>query len=300
MLAQEIQQYLDYAGNVRRLSPHTISNYRRDLGKLLNYCTAQNLLTANDIQTADIRDFIAKEHRQGLSGTTIQRLLSAIRSLFNFLNRNRQNKRNPALDIRAPKTAQRLPKAAEVDEMQQFLQIDTDEILACRDACMFELLYSSGLRLSELVQLNLQDADIKARLVTVCGKGNKTRELPIGKKAIEALNHWLPRRKEMLKQTATDAVFLSKRGTRISPRSVQSRLEYWSKQQAVGQKLHPHMLRHSFASHLLQSSGDLRALQELLGHANITTTQIYTHLDYQHLAKVYDNAHPRARLKNDC
>lgn len=296
MLSKEIDQYLEYAASVRRLSPHTVDNYRRDLNKLQAYCESHNITKSDQIQTADIRDFIAREHRQGLSGTTIQRLLSAIRSLFNFLNRSRSNKRNPALDVRAPKTAQRLPKAADVDELQQFLKIDTDDILACRDSAMFELLYSSGLRLSELVKLNINDMDLKAKLLTVTGKGNKTRELPVGKMAISALNDWLQRRDELVR-IENDAVFLSKRGTRISPRSVQARLEYWSKQQAMGHKLHPHMLRHSFASHLLQSSGDLRALQELLGHSNITTTQVYTHLDYQHLAKVYDNAHPRAKLK---
>jgi integrase/recombinase XerC len=296
MLSRDIEQYLEYAASVRRLSPHTVSNYQRDLNKLLSYCDTKGIKKSDDILTADVRDFIAQQHRQGLSGTTIQRLLSAVRSLFNFLNRSRTNKRNPALDVRAPKTAQRLPTAADVDEIQQFLEIDTDDILACRDAAMFELLYSSGLRLSELVKLNLKDMDLKARMLTVTGKGNKTRELPIGKKAVSAVKDWLKRRDEFVR-IENDAVFLSKRGTRISPRSVQARLEYWSKQQAMGHKLHPHMLRHSFASHLLQSSGDLRALQELLGHSNITTTQVYTHLDYQHLAKVYDNAHPRAKLK---
>jgi integrase/recombinase XerC len=217
MLSRDIEQYLEYAASVRRLSPHTVSNYQRDLNKLLSYCDTKGIKKS-------------------------------------------------------------------------------DDILACRDAAMFELLYSSGLRLSELVKLNLKDMDLKARMLTVTGKGNKTRELPIGKKAVSAVKDWLKRRDEFVR-IENDAVFLSKRGTRISPRSVQARLEYWSKQQAMGHKLHPHMLRHSFASHLLQSSGDLRALQELLGHSNITTTQVYTHLDYQHLAKVYDNAHPRAKLK---
>lgn len=296
-LHDSIAQFLQYGESVRRLASHTISSYRRDLAVFNAHCSERNLIAAQHVTEADIRDFVASQHRRGLSGRSIQRQLSSIRSLYNFLNRSSSSKHNPAVSVRAPKSASKLPKAVEVDQLQQFLTIEPGDALAARDSAMFELMYSSGLRLSELVAIDIGQVSGGEDLLTVTGKGNKTRTVPVGKQALKACQQWLALRPELSTTNTESALFLSRRGTRISVRSVQARLEYWCKRQALGHKLHPHMLRHSFASHLLQSSGDLRALQELLGHANISTTQIYTHLDYQHLAAVYDQAHPRAQLK---
>lgn len=294
-----VSEFLHYGRSVRRLSANTLSAYQRDLKLLSDYCQQQDLSRPEQVSEADVRALVGRQHRRGLSGRSIQRLLSSIRSLYAFHNRNAVKKHNPALSVRAPKTDKALPKAAEVDQLQSFLRISADDALAARDAAMFELLYSSGVRLTELVNVNIGDLDRRARLLTVIGKGNKTRSLPVGSKALSAIGEWLKWRPDFSPATSEPALFLSRRGTRIKPRSVQARLDYWCKQQAMGHKLHPHMLRHSFASHLLQSSGDLRALQELLGHANISTTQVYTHLDYQHLAEVYDKAHPRAVKASD-
>lgn len=294
-----INEFLSYGRSVRRLSANTVAAYQRDLTLFNDYCAQQNLISPEQVTEADVRSLVGKQHRRGLSGRSIQRLLSSIRSLYSFYNRNAADKHNPALSVRAPKTNKTLPKAAEVDQLQHFLNISADDALAARDAAMFELMYSSGVRLSELVSVNMADLDYSANMLLVTGKGNKTRSLPVGSKAISAIRDWMKWRQDFSPASDETALFLSKRGSRIKPRSVQARLEYWCKQQAMGHKLHPHMLRHSFASHLLQSSGDLRALQELLGHANISTTQVYTHLDYQHLAEVYDKAHPRAIKSND-
>ncbi len=300
MLAADVDQFLHYLQNNRLLSKHTVSNYQRDLTKLQQYCAEHELDDAGQLQAGDIRDFIAREHRRGLSGRSIQRLLSAVRSLFRHLNNMHGLKHNPAVGIQAPKAAQRLPKAAEVDELQHFLAMPGDSWIAGRDRAMFELLYSSGLRLNELVSLNCSELNLnegRGEVRVLHGKGDKTRVVPVGRAARTALKHWLAHRAEYAAPEEKQAVFISQRGTRISARSVQARLRYWSQRQNLRQGLHPHMLRHSFASHLLQSSGDLRALQEMLGHANISTTQVYTHLDYQHLAAVYDKAHPRAKRR---
>ncbi|MFK7730716.1 MAG: tyrosine recombinase XerC [Pseudomonadales bacterium] len=294
-----ISEFLGYARSVRRLSNNTMGAYQRDLTLFNNYCLQQEINCPAHVSEADVRSLVGKQHRRGLSGRSIQRLLSSIRSLYAFYNRNALDKHNPALSVRAPKTNKTLPKAAEVDQLQHFLNINVDDALAARDAAMFELMYSSGVRLSELVSVNISDLDQRSAMLTVTGKGNKTRSLPVGSKALLAIQEWIKWRLDFSPASDEPALFLSKRGTRIKPRSVQARLDYWCKQQAMGHKLHPHMLRHSFASHLLQSSGDLRALQELLGHANISTTQVYTHLDYQHLAEVYDKAHPRAVKASD-
>jgi len=219
-----------------------------------------------------------------------------LRSFYQFLIRKHQLKNNPAIDIRAPKTARTLPDTLDADTLTQLLEIPGDSILAIRDRAIMELFYSSGLRLSELVNLDTCDIDLNENILRATGKGNKTRILPIGRKAAEALNNWLQQR-VILAKVEEQALFVSQRGSRISTRSVQQRLNYWRKKQGLEQHIHPHKLRHSFASHILESSGDLRAVQELLGHADISTTQIYTHLDFQHLAKVYDKAHPRARKK---
>lgn len=294
-----ISEFLTYGRSVRRLSANTVDAYQRDLTLFDTYCLQHDLNSPEQVTEANVRSLVGKQHRRGLSGRSIQRLLSSIRSLYTFYNRNAADKHNPALSIRAPKTNKILPKAAEVDQLQHFLSINVDDALAARDSAMFELMYSSGVRLSELVSINITDLDHRANMLLITGKGNKTRNLPVGSKAMSAIDEWMKWRQDFSPASDEPALFLSNRGTRIKPRSVQARLEYWCKQQALGHKLHPHMLRHSFASHLLQSSGDLRALQELLGHANISTTQVYTHLDYQHLAEVYDKAHPRAVTGND-
>lgn len=298
MLREDIDDFVGYLQNNRRLSAHTVSNYKRDLAKLQRFCAERELSDSGQLQPGDVRDFIAREHRRGLSGRSIQRLLSAVRSLYRHLNNVHGLKHNPAVGIQAPKSPRLLPKAAEVDELQHFLNIPTDSWIGCRDRAMFELLYSSGLRLNELVSLNCGELNLRegrGEVRVLHGKGDKTRVVPVGRIARNALADWLKRRVEYTTAEQEQAVFISQRGQRISPRSVQARLRYWSQRQGLHHSLHPHMLRHSFASHLLQSSGDLRALQEMLGHSNIATTQVYTHLDYQHLAAVYDKAHPRAK-----
>lgn len=243
-----------------------------------------------------MRNWVAGLHRQGIGGKTLQRKLSSLRSFYQFLIRNHQLKNNPAVDIRAPKSARTLPDTLDVDSLSQLLDIPPDSILAIRDKAIMELFYSSGLRLSELTNLDLDSIDLTENSLRALGKGNKTRVLPIGRKASDAIRMWLGKR-DILAKIDEQALFVSNRGKRISQRSIQQRLNFWRKKQGLEQHLHPHKLRHSFASHILESSGDLRAVQELLGHADIGTTQIYTHLDFQHLAKVYDKAHPRARKK---
>lgn len=300
---QQIEKFIGYLDTVRKLSPHTLSSYRRDLDKFATHCLQTGIENPSVAHTADVRRWAAQMHRQGLSGPTVQRALSSLRSFYNHCNHQGSNDHNPALGVQAPKSAKKLPKTMDADSVAQLLAIEADDELSIRDRAILELFYSSGLRLSELVNLDLEDLDMRGAMVTVTGKGRKTRILPVGRFAIEALQKWLHIRQNFLPQaddsTHLDGpVFLSKRGRRLAQRSVQSRLQKYSLQQDVGQKVHPHMLRHSFASHMLESSGDLRAVQELLGHANISTTQIYTHLDFQHLAKVYDQAHPRAMRKS--
>jgi integrase/recombinase XerC len=280
----------------RRLSPLTRENYRRDLLKLAAFCEKQAIADWRNLNTHHLRAFIAAEHRAGLGGHSLQRVLSAVRTFFDFLVREDILSMNPATGIRAPKSAKHLPKTLDTDQTGRLLAFSADTRLAQRDLAMMELFYSSGLRLSELVNLNLGDFDLADGSVTVTGKGNKTRKVPVGQHARKAVEHWLQTRAGF---TAPEepALFVNQRGRRLTPRSVQLRLRQWSIKQGLNMPLHPHMLRHSCASHVLESSGDLRAVQELLGHADISTTQIYTHLDFQHLAEVYDKAHPRARRK---
>ena len=293
-LARQIENYLDYLRDVRQLSPHTISNYRRDLVELRSHCEANKLESGEAIQAHDIRQYANGLHRRGLGGSSIARKLSAVRSFFNHLGRQRDVRHNPAIGISAPKRAQRLPKALDTDAVNHYLQANGDEPIQLRDQAMAELFYSSGLRLAELASINLGDVDPESRLLTVTGKGSKSRTVPVGKVALDAVSAWLQQRPHV---AGEQALFTSNRGRRISLRNIQARLRLRGRQNAMQQDVHPHMLRHSFASHMLESSGDLRAVQELLGHANISTTQVYTHLDFQHLAKVYDAAHPRARRK---
>lgn len=294
--AQLIQNFLDYLHHEKRVSPHTISNYQRDLYKLRDYCAEQQLEKWNTLRDHNIRGFVGRLRRNDLGARTIQRTLSSVRSFYRYLLREGEVEINPASSVSAPKQSRPLPNVLDVDQMNQLLNIDKDNPLDVRDWAIMELTYSSGLRLSEIVSLDLINIDFKDRTVRVTGKGGKTRVLPIGRLAIEALQSWLKVRSNL---TAADenAVFLSNRGKRISQRAIQLRMKEWGIKQGLDSNVHPHMLRHSFASHMLESSGDLRAVQELLGHADISTTQIYTHVDFQHLAAVYDKAHPRAKKK---
>jgi len=250
----------------------------------------------HDLQMHQIRRFIARLHGRGLGGKSLARMLSAWRSFFNYLARDHGFTRNPCTGVRPPKSPKALPKALSPDEATRLVSFSQSDPLAVRDRAIFELLYSSGLRLSELTSLSLGDVSFADATVRVIGKGNKTRVVPVGSHALQAIQAWLPVR-ESLPRSNELALFLNQRGDAISPRAVQLRLKAWSIRQGLPGHVHPHMLRHSFASHVLQSSGDLRAVQEMLGHASISTTQVYTHLDFQYLAKVYDQAHPRAKRK---
>mgnify|MGYP000022793172 CR=1 FL=1 len=296
-LQQEIDLFLQYLAEEKRLSHHTVINYRRDLKQLEVFCEQQQLVDWTQIKTKNIRQFIAQLHRQGLAGRSIQRALSAVRSLYRFLIREGLTDTNPAQAVQAPKTEKRLPSTLDVDQMQSLLDhTQQDTMIACRDRAMMELFYSSGLRLAELANLDLRDVDFGDSLVYVTGKGNKSRVVPVGKQAIEALHVWLQKR-DALEFFEQAALFITQQGRRLGVRSIQKRLSHWGKKLGISEQVHPHRLRHAFASHMLEASGDLRAVQELLGHADISTTQIYTHVDFQHLANVYDKAHPRAKKK---
>lgn len=292
-----IERFIAHLGRVRRLSPHTATNYRRDLVALAGWCAERGLADWPLLTHHDMRAFAATCHRRGLGAKSIARRLAASRSFFNYLIREGVLNNNPGNDVSPPKGARKLPNTMDADLVSRLLQIPGDDPVTCRDRAMLELFYSSGLRLAELCSLDVIAAlDVRQGEIRVTGKGAKTRIVPVGRYAREAIDRWLKVRTQMAKDGET-ALFVGNRGARISPRSVQLRLEYWSKKQGIGTQVHPHMLRHSFASHLLESSGDLRAVQELLGHADISTTQVYTHLDFQHLAQVYDKAHPRAKKK---
>jgi integrase/recombinase XerC len=289
------EQYLTHLAHERRLSANTAAAYRRDIDALLA-CAGETLLER--LQVHDIRRFISRLHAGGLSPRSLARLLSAWRGLFRYLARDHGFAENPCLGLRAPKAVKRLPNALSPDEAHTLLEKKADAFLAIRDKAMFELLYSSGLRLSELTGLAPPDVNHDEGTVRVTGKGSKTRIVPVGSKAIAALNAWL-RRRAQVPALDQHALFVSEAGRRLSQRSVQLRLKAWALERGVATRVHPHALRHSFASHVLQSSADLRAVQEMLGHASISSTQVYTHLDFQHLAKVYDAAHPRARSRSE-
>ena len=289
----QLSEYLTFLEKERRLSSHTVKNYRRDL-ELLNLEFSDCLA---DITTHDIRRLVATLHAKGRGGKTLSRALSAWRGYFNFLIERGGYKHNPCLGIRPPKKDKRLPKALSPDEIIQLLETEETDEKGIRDQAMFELCYSSGLRLSELTSVTMKELDLIDGTIRVTGKGNKTRIVPIGQKATTAIRRWIKVR-ESLNKPISDLLFPNKNNQPLSSRTIQHRLTQWTKKQGLGQNVHPHMLRHSFASHLLQSSGDLRAVQEMLGHASISTTQVYTHLDWQHLAKIYDQSHPRAKRKN--
>lgn len=295
------QRYHHHLSAEKRYSPRTVSSYERDLQAFYTWLDKHKAPEAKQpllvyVQAWQVRQWISQLHRQGLSGKSLQRKLSSIRRFYHFLLRENLIRSNPVVDVQTPKYERKLPDTLDVDTLVRLLEIDESDALAVRDRAMMELLYSSGLRLSELVGLNTQDLVSGEDRIKVIGKGNKERYVPVGRTALQALRAWLVHRGE-LAELSEDALFVSKRGTRINPRTVQTRLNHWRLQQGLDQHVHPHKLRHSFASHMLESSGDLRAVQEMLGHADISTTQIYTHLDFQHLANVYDKAHPRARKK---
>lgn len=283
----------------KRASLHTVNNYRRDLEQLIRFCSEKSIPRFSDVRQPHIRAHIAARHRQGISSKSLQRELSAMRSFYQFLLKKRRVEINPAEHVQAPKQPRKLPKTLDVDQVTGLLEAGAHSDLEIRDLAMFELFYSSGLRLSELVALNLSDVDLdEQQLIVKSGKGGKARILPIGSKAAVAIRNWLPFRNNTADR-AENALFTSSKGFRLSARSVQLRLERWRIAKGIAEHIHPHMLRHSFASHLLESSRDLRAVQELLGHSNIGTTQIYTHLDFQHLAEIYDQAHPRAKKTSE-
>jgi integrase/recombinase XerC len=289
-----LKRYLAHLANERRLSAHTTASYSRDIETLIGLAGTEPLGT---LQVHQIRRFIAQLHARGLNGRTLARMLSAWRGFFTYLARDHGFGHNPCLGMRAPKAAKALPHALSPDEASRLMDVGGNDDIAVRDKAMLELFYSSGLRLSELTGLSPADINFGDATVRVTGKGSKTRIVPVGSHAIAALKTWLDRRSRIVKSDER-ALFLNRNGGRLGPRAVQLRLKHWAARLGLSSKVHPHMLRHSFASHLLQSSGDLRAVQDMLGHASISTTQVYTQLDFQHLAKVYDQAHPRAKKKS--
>jgi integrase/recombinase XerC len=305
-----LARFRRYLASERRLSPHTDSSYTRDLKALVKYCDKTGLSDWGALDSQHVRAFAAHSHAGGLSPRSIQRRLSAVRSFYEFLLREAPSEaasgrrtrrgervaRNPALEVRAPKAARRLPQTIDADQMGRLLELPAGGGLTARDRALMELLYSSGLRLAELVALDVGDIDLRDRTVRVLGKGRKARIVPVGRLALAALRAWLTERAAL---AAADelALFVARGGRRLGPRAIQARVDYWARRQGLGVHVHPHLFRHSFASHLLESGGGLRGVQELLGHADISTTQIYTHLDFQHLARIYDATHPRARRK---
>ena len=292
-LNARVEAYLGHLAVERRLSANTVDSYRRDLLALTAWMPSAGLGAFGDLLGEHLRGFIASEHRRGLSAKSLQRRLSARRSFFQHLLKHAELGGNPAQGLRAPKAPRKLPQVLDADEMTRLVEVPTDSALGRRDRAMLELFYSSGLRLSELCTLRWRELDLADGLVRVTGKGDKTRLVPVGRHARAALEEWRAESTPSLEMP----VFPGRAGAPISPRAVQLRLRQIAQQQGIWKRVHPHLLRHSFASHVLESSGDLRGVQELLGHADIATTQIYTHLDFQHLAKVYDAAHPRARRK---
>ena len=292
-LQPEVEAFLAWLAVERRMSPHTLSAYRRDLADLAGWMRDGGIADWARLRQEALRTYVAGAHRRGLSAKSLQRRLSAIRSFYGWLGRERSLEANPAMGLRAPKAPRKLPQVLDADEAARLVEVPTDAPLGLRDRAMLELFYSSGLRLSELCGLRWRALDLAEGLVTVVGKGGKTRLVPVGSHARAALQAW----RDENKPAADAPVFPGRAGGPISPRTVQARLRELALRQGLFKRVHPHLLRHSFASHVLESSGDLRGVQELLGHADIATTQIYTHLDFQHLAKVYDAAHPRARRR---
>lgn len=294
-LYQHTQPYWDFLRIEKQASPHTISNYQRQLQAVSELLAQAEINAWQQVEASTVRWILIQSHKQKLGAKSIGLRLVALRQFLAFLVKRGELKVNPAQGIKAPKVGKHLPKNIDAEQVTQLLNIQSDKPLAQRDLAMMELMYSSGLRLSELQGLNLDNMDLTNGEVKVLGKGNKERIVPIGSKAITAIQNWLAAREQF--QPKENALFINQRGGRLSHRSIQLAMEKWGKIQALDTHLHPHKLRHSFATHLLEASQDLRAVQELLGHSSLSTTQIYTHLDFQHLAKIYDTAHPRARRK---
>ena len=292
-----IDRFIKHLEFERRLSAHTCKSYRRDLIALENWCDEAGVASWGDLDGEHFRSWSAACFRRGLGGKSIQRRLSASRTFFRYLMREKHVKTNPVQSVSAPKAPKRLPGNLDADRMARLLDIKGDGPLVDRDRAILELLYSSGLRLAELTDLNLGDVDLSDATVRVTGKGNKDRIVPVGRHARDAIQQWSVTRVQLAGQDET-ALFVSNRGSRVSPRAVQARVKHWAKKQGIDVRVYPHLFRHSFATHLLESSHDLRGVQELLGHANISTTQVYTHLDFQHLAQIYDQTHPRAKVKS--
>lgn len=294
-----LERFIRHLRERRRLSPTTCESYRRDIEHLIAFCRVHGIDDLRQVSPAEIRALVADRHLHGIGGRTIRRMLSALSTFFRFLMQEGVVSSHPGANVPAPRAGRRLPGVLDVERMATLLMIEEEHPLAVRDRAIMELLYSSGLRLSELVALDLGDLHLEEGLVKVLGKGQKMRIVPVGQTACQVLGKWLKIRAALAAEGEA-AVFVSRNGARLSARSVQTRLHKWSLQQGLDSRAHPHLLRHAFASHLLESSGDLRAVQELLGHADITTTQIYSHLDFQHLSQVYDRTHPRAKRKRQC
>ena len=290
--ANYLENYKNFISFERRLSEHTVKNYFRDIDMLVQL---NKNLSLEDLKSNDVRRSISSLHAKGLSSSSLSRILSAWKGLFVFLMDQHNFKHNPVSEIKAPKKTKKLPQTLSVDQTIKLVNIKDDDFISIRDRAILELFYSSGLRLSELVNLKLEDINFPDEIISVLGKGKKMRMVPLGTEAILSLKKWIKTRSELKNVDDNLYVFLTKQAKNLSQRAIQYRLKFWAKKQGISENIHPHLLRHSFASHLLQSSQDLRAVQELLGHENISSTQIYTHLDFQHLSKSYDQAHPRAK-----
>ena len=291
-----IDNYIEHIKFEKRLSSNTIKNYLRDILLLKKQSPNKDF---KSYKVEDIRRSVSIFHQQGINGKSLSRMLSSWRGFFDFLTNRYKFKQNPVTGIKAPKSKKTLPQTLSIDQVMKLINITDSTLLGIRDRAVMELFYSSGLRLSELINIKIHEINTDDNTATITGKGDKTRVVPIGEYAMKALNGWLIERDKIKNISPENKfVFLSKKGLPLGTRSIQYRLKYWAKKQGIPENIHPHLLRHSFASHILQSSQDLRAVQELLGHTNISTTQIYTHLDYQHLSKIYDKAHPRAKKNN--
>jgi integrase/recombinase XerC len=291
-----LPRFARHLATERRLPANTVASYGRDLRALLEFCEQQELDDWRALDSQHVRLFAARAHAGGLAPRSVQRRLSAVRSFCNYLIRERALTNNPANEIRAPKVKPHLPETLDVDQIQRLIEIPTDTPLAKRDRAIMELFYSSGLRLTELTSLDTAQLDLADSTVRVLGKGDKTRIVPVGRHARTALRAWLQDRAALVKPGVT-ALFVGQGGKRLTARAVQLRISYWARRQGLQVGAYPHLFRHSFATHLLESSQDLRGVQEMLGHANISTTQVYTHLDFQHLARIYDRSHPRAKRR---
>ncbi len=291
-----LPRFARHLATERRLPANTVESYGRDLRALLEFCEQQDLDDWRALDSQHVRLFAARAHAGGLAPRSVQRRLSAVRSFCNYLIRERALTSNPANEIRAPKVKPHLPETLDVDQIQRLIEIPTDSPLARRDRAIMELFYSSGLRLTELTSLDTGQLDLGDGTVRVLGKGDKTRIVPVGRHAKTALRAWVQERAALVKPGVT-ALFVGQGGQRLTARAVQLRISYWARRQGLQVGAYPHLFRHSFATHVLESSQDLRGVQEMLGHANISTTQVYTHLDFQHLARIYDRSHPRAKRR---